>query len=514
MIGVIVLPGLSPRMHGLDAHRSLALLPLGDRPVLQHIIESLVTQGITTIELIVSHVPEKVEALFGNGDRWGCVLRYHLAAQPERPYRSLKIISALKSEPWVLVHAERYPCVSFGPAPSDKPVLFCGPPGEGETSAKRWGGTALFPAKVVEEAFASCTPEELQQHFDQMAAKEPESVVTTDDWIDASTPAHLLESQTRLLSGKLGNLMISGNERQPGIWLSRNVAIHPSVQLVAPLYVGPNCRLNSGVRVGPNTVISGDCIIDTNTTIEDSLVIEGSYVGEALELNEAVVAHNLLVNIRLDASARMSENFLLGSVERPRRQTWLGYLVQSTLALCLMILFLPVTFLSLLAFSLVRHMSYTPVRMVRLPVDAHAPRLRSYSLLGLGAGAWKVHQSAGWESFLRQFLPGLFAVFCGRLNLVGLPPRTEAEIEALPEEWQALYLKGKAGLITEASSALTESGDEMQLYLMDAYYSVRNNWSHDLGLALKYFLRLLVPNPKRGGRMLSDAQSFPLKETR
>ena len=95
MIGVIVLSGPFAGMHGLDAQRSPSLLPLGDRPALQHIVESLVTQGITNIELIVDHGPERVEALLGNGDRWGCTFRYHLPAQPDRPYRSLKIIQGL-----------------------------------------------------------------------------------------------------------------------------------------------------------------------------------------------------------------------------------------------------------------------------------------------------------------------------------------------------------------------------------------------------------------------------------
>jgi hypothetical protein len=286
------------------------------------------------------------------------------------------------------------------------------------------------------------------------------------------------------------------------------------VQLIAPHYIGPNCRLNSGVRLGPNTVISSDCIIDTNTAIEHSLVIEGSYIGEALEATEAIIAHNLLVNIRLDASARMSESFLLGSVVRPRRQTWVGGFVQSVLALMLIFLFLPVSLVSILYYYLIRQLGYTSVRMVRLPVEEYSLRLRSYPLVCLGADAWKIHQSAAWESFLRQFLPGLFSVLSGQLKLVGLPPRTLPEIQALPTDWQSLYQKGKAGLITEASSALTESEDEMQMYLMDAYYSVRGSWSHDLTLAAKYFLRLILPRPKRGGSMLTNAPRLPLKESR
>src|ERR1700749_1228772 len=113
MIGVIVLSGPFKGMHGLDADRSPSLLPLGDRPALQHIVESLVTQGITSIELIVAHAPERVEELLGTGDRWGCKFRYHLAADPTRLYRSLKVIAGISAEPWVLIHAERFPCVEF-----------------------------------------------------------------------------------------------------------------------------------------------------------------------------------------------------------------------------------------------------------------------------------------------------------------------------------------------------------------------------------------------------------------
>jgi hypothetical protein len=38
MIAVLLPPGPSSKMHGLDAEQSLSLLPLGDRPILQHII--------------------------------------------------------------------------------------------------------------------------------------------------------------------------------------------------------------------------------------------------------------------------------------------------------------------------------------------------------------------------------------------------------------------------------------------------------------------------------------------
>ena len=292
--------------------------------------------------------------------------------------------------------------------------------------------------------------------------------------------------------------MISGTERQPGIWVSRNVVIHPTAELVGPLYIGPNCRLHRGVKAGPNAVISGDCIVDTNTTIEHSLVTGGSYIGEGLELNRVVVDHNLLVNVRLSTSVDILENFLLGSLEQPRRQNWFGRVVQSVLALLLIVLFLPISLLAVLYFVLVRRLTYTHVKVVQLPAEENSRALRSYALPCVGTDAWSVHRPAGWDSFLRQFLPGLFAVAAGRLSFVGLPPRTVEEIEKLSLEWgwRSLYLDEKAGLITEASIASTDAEDETQLYLADAYYAVRQSWYYDVRLALQYFMHLIVPASK------------------
>lgn len=512
MIGVIVLPGPTPAMHGLDADRSSALLPLGDRPVLQHIVEYLLSQGITSIELIMEHAPERVEILLGNGDRWGCRFRYHLAGDLERPYRSLKIIEDIRSEPWILVHAEKFPCLELPKTPITRPIFYYGRWFSEENGASRdgtedtgWGGTAIFPSGLVADTFANQTTQELRLHVEQLRENAAEAATTLrktgsetsrqmiSEWIDVSTPAALLKTQTRLLEKRLDVLMISGTERQPGIWVSRNVFIHPTVELTAPLYIGPNSRLNRGVKIGPNAVISGSCIVDTDTTVQDSLVIAGSYIGEGLELNQAVVDRNLLVNVRLGTSVDILEGFLLGGLEQPRQRNPFKVAVQSVLACALILLFLPVTLLSFLYFSLFRRLSYASTQIVEIPVEESSLSSRRYTLPCFGDDAWSIRRPAGWEAFLRQFVPGLYGVLLGRLSFVGLPPRTPEQIHKLSVEWRSMYLDGRAGLITEASTASTDAGDETQLYLADAYYIVRQSWHYNLRLVGRYFLRLIYP---------------------
>ena len=56
-----------------------ALRPVIDRPLLQHAVEQLSHAGISQIEVVIGFAPEAVQALLGDGRRWGCDIRYHLA---------------------------------------------------------------------------------------------------------------------------------------------------------------------------------------------------------------------------------------------------------------------------------------------------------------------------------------------------------------------------------------------------------------------------------------------------
>jgi hypothetical protein len=149
--------------------------------------------------------------------------------------------------------------------------------------------------------------------------------------------------------------------------------------------------------------------------------------------------------------------------------------------------------LSFIYFTVFAQLFWTSLTMVRIPHPANSTRFREYSLPCFGSDAWRSHRAAGWDTFLRQFLPGLFAVFMGRLQFVGVAPRSRVEIEKMSPEWRSMYLESNAGLITEASIAAVDPEDDTQMYLVEAYYNAKRNLLYDLRLACRYFLRLIVP---------------------
>ena len=285
MIAVIVVPGLAPGMHGLDEHAPLSLLPLGDRPILQHLVEFLALQGLRSFEFIVDHAPERVENHFRDGGRWGCRFRYHLTSQPARPYRSLQTITSV--EPLLLVHADRFPYIRFDRYfEESQPVFFRSEPEDVSLGESFWGGAVVLPSGTLTSSLVNATRPEFEACLHRLQEQGSAKAVNCSV-VDATTPAGLLTSQRQLLDHASKDLMIGGAEADPGVWISRNVVMHPSVKVTAPVYLGPNFRLGEGVEVGPYAVILGNSIIDNQTSVRNSLVTGNSYVGQRLELDQA-----------------------------------------------------------------------------------------------------------------------------------------------------------------------------------------------------------------------------------
>jgi len=79
---IIMAGGRGTRISELYPDLPKPLIPIQNKPVLEGAIISLRDQGFTDLILTVSHMHEKIESYFGNGEKWGVNIKYFVEETP------------------------------------------------------------------------------------------------------------------------------------------------------------------------------------------------------------------------------------------------------------------------------------------------------------------------------------------------------------------------------------------------------------------------------------------------
>lgn len=502
-------PGVAPLNKKLPA----PLLHLVDRPFLQHVVEFCIGQGIKRFDFVLSHLPEKIEHFLGDGRRWGCTFTYHLARDPDRPYRLLHSMDwEGANEPVLLGHGDRLPHFSLA-AVKDAAVpsaLFCFHAGDEGKTALDWTGWALLTPEQIGRLPRDADESAVKVHLLELLPIELRRVETLPP-LDCRSFRDLLRAHDVVLCDLFDGLLLSGKEVEPGVWLSRNVVLHPTAQVFPPVYIGETTEIGEGVKLGPNAVIGNGCVLDARSTVANSAVFSGSYVGEGLELSDVIVDKNRLINARVGGAVTITDNFILGNLEDKHIRRALVRFCSQFAGILALLLALPILLLIALALKLFRR---GPVlhrlEMVRLPAAEVEREWRTFQLWSFlphtPTGTLPVGPApANLRGLFLAFLPALVNVARGELSFVGVPPRSRVEIKTLPRDWQALYLSGKAGIVTEAAVRCGPAPHDDELCAAETVYIASAGGRHDLKLLAGYLYRswfgfgvhMYVDEPKR-----------------
>lgn len=79
---VIMAGGFGTRLRPLTEDLPKPMLPVGDRPIMEHIINQLRAVGIRRMNVTTHFQPEKITAYFGDGSKFGVELNYVAEDQP------------------------------------------------------------------------------------------------------------------------------------------------------------------------------------------------------------------------------------------------------------------------------------------------------------------------------------------------------------------------------------------------------------------------------------------------
>ncbi len=106
MKAVILAGGLGTRLQPYTTFLPKAMLPLGDRPLLEHLIGWVKGNGVDSFVLCVSYLRKTIEDYFEDGSRFGVKIEYAIANRPLATAGQLKTAQEFIDDTFVCVYGD------------------------------------------------------------------------------------------------------------------------------------------------------------------------------------------------------------------------------------------------------------------------------------------------------------------------------------------------------------------------------------------------------------------------
>jgi dTDP-glucose pyrophosphorylase len=105
--------GLGQRLRPLTEDMPKPLLPVGDRPLLEIIVDRFVSQGFRKFFIAVNYRADMVEAHFGDGLRFGAEIQYLRETEPLGTAGALGLIPERPSAPVIVMNGDLLTTINF-----------------------------------------------------------------------------------------------------------------------------------------------------------------------------------------------------------------------------------------------------------------------------------------------------------------------------------------------------------------------------------------------------------------
>jgi NDP-mannose synthase len=112
-MAVVLAGGLGMRLRPYTMNIPKPLLPLGDVPTMEIVLRQLAEQGFERVVITLGHMPQLVEALLGDGQRFGLRIEYVVEVEPLGTAGSLNLVQDL-DETFLVMNGDLLTTIDYG----------------------------------------------------------------------------------------------------------------------------------------------------------------------------------------------------------------------------------------------------------------------------------------------------------------------------------------------------------------------------------------------------------------
>lgn len=337
--------GLGTRLRPLTLTTPKPLLPVGGRPIVEHVLDLARDHGTSEAVLTVHHLAPSIRSWLGDGTDHGISIRYATEDRPLGTAGGVRAAlgDALDDDVLVLSgdaisdmdlsalihrHRDSHAALTMALTRREDPREF------GLVDLDDRGRVRRFQEKpawgdvfgdLVSTGIYVISPRVLRGipdgPVDWSADVVPwllrdaipvAGVLMDGYWEDVGDLDAYRQVQSDALAGRV-RLRLPGIDRGDGVWVGDGTDISPEARIESPAIIGARVVVEAGVVVGPGSIIGDNALLRRGALLERAILLPGVTIGPDVHVRGAIVGADTRVGARsrIDESAVISDDCML-----------------------------------------------------------------------------------------------------------------------------------------------------------------------------------------------------------
>jgi len=341
MKAVVMAGGEGTRLRPMTANQPKPLLPVVNRPIMEHVLRLLRRHGFTDTVVTVQFLASLIRNYFGDGDELGMNLQYATEEKPLGTAGSVKNAeAALRDSRFVVISGDALTDIDLTamarfheannalvtvalkrvPNPLEFGIVNTADDGRIERFLEKptWGqvfsdtantGIYIMEPEIFNYVAAGESVDWSQDVFPRLLdlGAPVFGYVADAYWEDVGTLESLLQVQADVLNRQV-DIDIEGFEMMPGVWVCEGAEVDPEAILKGPVYIGDYAKVEGGAELREYTVLGSNVVVKSGAFLHRAVVHDNVFIGPQVNLRGCIIGKNTDIM----RGARIEEGAVVG----------------------------------------------------------------------------------------------------------------------------------------------------------------------------------------------------------
>ena len=344
---VIMAGGEGTRLRPLTSNVPKPMVPLANRPMMEHIVGLLKQHGFDEIVVTVAFLANHIRSYFGDGSEFGVRMVYATEETPLGTAGSVRnAMDELSDERFLVIsgdvltdidlgaierfHVEHDAMATIGLVAVENPLEFGIVITRDDGSIERflekptWGevfsdnintGIFMLEPEIFDYIPAGRPVDFSGEVFPALLAdgKGLYGAVGEGYWEDVGTHEAYLSAHKDVLDRRV-RVDLAGFDVGDSVWLGEGALVDPDATVEGPVLIGEHCRIEAGAHLRPYTVLGNNVRARSGADLDRVIVHDNAYLGEGVRLRGTVLGRScdLRNHVRTDEGVVVGDECFIG----------------------------------------------------------------------------------------------------------------------------------------------------------------------------------------------------------